>query len=218
VEVVASTEPGAWEREAGSPARLKELWRAGGLNEGQELVFPVGLTASPGGRVAIPDFQLAEVVVVEPDGRWRGPWGRRGKWSGELATPVAANWGRDGRLAVFDVTAPKVLFLADGIPSEEDVPVEGSFTAPIVVSGELPWAGVQPDGATLMQPFPRPIAAAAEPGVREGLLLRLPAGAAVSDTLARVTLRTGPEGWALPGWPRRRSAVGTANPVEPVGG
>ena len=222
VEVVATMGGGAW-GEDDEPARLEELWRAGGLNEGEELVYPVSLAASPEGRLAIADFQLSEVVVVEPDGTWGGPWGRRGEGPGELATPATAAWDRAGRLAVFDIAAPKVLFLRDGGPAAPDVPIERSFTAPIIASGELTWAGVQPDGGVLIQPSPQPAPAPAEAGLRAGLLLRLAAGATVPDTLVRVTLRGLAEGpwWGLPGAPQLLSALGpdgalAVAPAEPI--
>lgn len=198
--------------EAG-PARLVELWRAGGLNEGEELAYPVGLAASADGRVAIPDFQLAEVPVIERDGRWLGSWTRRGPGPGELTSPVAASWSRDGRLAVFDISASKVLFLDDGEPAGDDIPVAPSFTAPVVASGQVPWAGVQPNGGALLQPVARSIPGSGDPGLRSTLLLFLPPGASVADTLARATVRTVPDGpfagWALPGWPRLLAAVGS---------
>lgn len=198
-----------------------ELWRAGGLNEGQELAYPVGVSASPAGRVAIADFQLSEVVVVERDGTWGGPWGRRGRGPGELSTPVATVWDRAGRLAVFDVVAPKVLFLEDGEPVTEDVAVAPAFTAPVVSSGQLVWAGVAPDGATLLQPTPEPGPDPSDPGLRTALLLRLRPGRGAADTLVRTTIRTLPEGrhagWSIPGWPRLLSAVGTDGAVA-VGG
>jgi hypothetical protein len=144
--------------------------------------------------------------------------------------PVAAAWGDDGRLAVFDVVAPKVTHLADatrasesvsaaeGSSAAEDRAVTPAFTAPVVSSGELLWAGVQPSGAALLQAahLPHPdetTTRGATTGRRLALILRLPSGAAAPDTLARGIVRTIPEGrpfagWALPGWPRPVAAVG----------
>ena len=222
VEVAASTGPGVWERE-GEPRTLVELWRAGGLNEEQNLAYPVALSAGPSGHVAIPDFQLSQVIVVGPDGTWLGRWGRRGRGPGELATPVAATWSRDSMLAVFDVVASKVLFLEVGEPAEADLQVDPSFTAPIVASGQLPWAGVQPDGGILVQPKPEPIETS--PGLRAALLLRLGPHTSTPDTLVRAQIRTLSEGrfagWSLPAWPRLIAAIGTdgaiaVNAAEPA--
>lgn len=220
VEVVASAGEGAWAA-AGQSARLVGIWRAGGMNEGEELAYPVGLWASPSGRIAVADFQLGEVVVLEPDGRWRGAWGRRGSGPGEVSVPVAAAWDRAGRLAVFDVVAPKVVFLEEGEPDAGEIGVAPSFTAPIVATGQIGWAGVQPTGGTLLQPPLEPTGDASDPGLRTELLLRLAPGGDAPDTLARALVRTVAEGsyagWALPGWPRLVAAVGADGSVA-VGG
>lgn len=212
VEVAASSGPGVWERE-GERRTLVEIWRAGGLNEGQELAYPVALSAGPSGHVAIPDFQLSEVIVVGPDGTWLGPWGRRGRGPGELATPVAATWSRDGTLAVFDVVASKVLFMEAGEPAGPDLRVDPSFTAAIVASGQLPWAGVQPNGGVLVQPTPEAVTGSPDSGARAALLLRLAPRASTPDTLVRATIRTLSDGrfagWSLPAWPRLIAAIGT---------
>lgn len=210
VEVVANSGSGEWGR---GEARLVELWRAGGVNDGEDLAHPVSMAASPTGRVAIADFQLSEVVVIDRDGTWLGPWGRRGRGPGELDTPVAAGWDRSGRLAVFDVVAPKVVFLEDGDPARPDLQVDPSLTAPIVASGQFDWAGVQPRGDVLLRPTPGLVADAVELGTRAALLVRLRPGASAPDTLARTSIRTladGPlAGWSLPGWPQLVVAVGT---------
>jgi hypothetical protein len=252
IEVVASTGAGVWES-AGAMPHLVELWRAGGLNEGEELALPIHLAVSPTGRAAVPDFGLGEVVVIEPDGRWAGAWGGKGSGPGELAMPVAAAWGADGRLVVFDVVAPKITFLAEvasvavgtsaaesmsateRASEAEDRAITPAFTAPVVSSGELLWAGVQPSGAALLQPAHLPLpdeattrgpasdaaaaptaeraATSAATGRRLALILRLPPGAAAPDTIARGVVRTIPAGrpfagWTLPGWPRPVAAVG----------
>jgi hypothetical protein len=187
--------------------------------------------------------------------------------------PVAAVWGDDGRLAVFDVVAPKIAFLADAkstargttaaggmdVPERmpgaertsaaasesaaEDRAVTPTFTAPVVSSGELLWAGVQPSGAALLQPAHLPIAdeattrgaasdakaatasstadlatgaaatVAAATGRRLALILRLPPGAAAPDTLARGIVRTVPAGRPFAGW----TLPGWPRPVAGVG-
>jgi hypothetical protein len=236
-DVVANSGPGVWES-AGAKPRLVELWRAGGLREGEELAMPIHLAVSPTGRVAVPDFGLGEAVVIEADGSWAGAWGGKGSGPGEVTTPVAAAWEDDGRLAVFDVVAPKVTLLTEGTSAAEDRAVTPAFTAPVVNSGELLWAGVQPSGGALLQPAHLPLpdetttrgqrsdaatasgaataehaAISAATGQRLALILRLPPGAAAPDTIARGVVRTIPAGrpfagWPLPGWPRPVAAVG----------
>jgi hypothetical protein len=86
----------------GSAGRLEELWRVGGTVEGQALAAPAAFVASEGGKLAVVDYRLAEVVVVDGDGGWRGWRERRGQGPGELTMPVAGAWA-GGRLAVFDI-------------------------------------------------------------------------------------------------------------------
>lgn len=219
-EVIVSKGPGIWQRQGLSP-HLQELWRAGGLREAEELAFPVGAVASPSGRLAIADFRLGEVVVLEPDGSWLGPWGTRGDGPGELSFPVAANWDRrDEALAVFDIGKSKVVFLLDGQPVREDVRVSATPVASIVNSGELQWAGVQPSGGVIVQPVP-----SAVPGDvtrRRAAILYIAPGATVEDTLAWNWSPTigGPSDWAslaAPGWPHLMATIGTDGKIV-IGG
>jgi hypothetical protein len=145
--------PGQWERDAVEP-RWVELWRVGGTREGEELAFPIHGTASADGRLAIPDFMLREVVVVDTDGTWSGSWTTPGHGPGEVVTPVAAGWTASGTLVVFDIEGQKVAFLDSTGPVEADLPVDPSSVAPIVASGELPWAGVSAGGLVLLMPTP----------------------------------------------------------------
>lgn len=50
-----------WERR-GASARLVELWRAGGTNEGEALALPIHMAVSQTGWIAIPDSELGEVA------------------------------------------------------------------------------------------------------------------------------------------------------------
>lgn len=207
--VVISAGEGAWSQDRLSP-QLTELWRAGGLREGQELVYPVGLTVSPEGRIAVADFDLAEVVVIEPDGRWLGPWGRRGDGPGELNTPAAVRWGADEVLAVFDLMASKVLFLQDGETAHDDVPVSRDIAAAVFRAGELPWVAVQPDGGIILQPPPSAQNQAGADGGRLDLLLYYAPGAEVPDTLIRSHAPASAlvAGQIGAGWPAPRAALG----------
>lgn len=173
----------------------------------------VGAVASPGGRLAIADFSLGEVVVLEPDGSWLGPWGTRGEGPGELSFPVAANWDQhDESLAIFDIGSAKVVFLLDGKPMREDVRVTTAPLASIVNSGELQWAGVQPSGGVIVQPAPSRVPD--DLSRRRAAILYIAPGATTEDTLVWNWSPTigGPSGWAslaAPGWPRLMAAIGT---------
>lgn len=208
VRATMSSGPGAWEQ-AGITPRLEELWRAGGLREGEELAYPAGLAVSGAGRVAVTDFSLSEVVVIEPDGRWSGPVVRRGQGPGELATPVASTWDAAGNLVIFDLTAAKVLFHGETGPARDDLPVPREMPAAILLAGELPWVAVQPDGGIVIQP---PLRRGADEATedRTFALLRYPAGSAAPDTIGRSILPASADvqGYPAPGWFRLAPAVG----------
>ncbi len=203
---VANRGEGEW---SGRTTSFERLWSAAGLREGEELAYPVGVAASPGGRTAIPDFALGRVVVVGPDGEWSGSWTRQGEGPGEVRRPVAAAWASDARLAIFDIAGPRVVYAVEGEPGPDAVDVDPAFTAPIVAGGALTWAGVRPDGTVLLVPPPaRPEGAGPEARPVQALLALRP-GAESPDTLARVAVPSlEPERHApVPGWPTVLAAV-----------
>jgi hypothetical protein len=203
VETVANTGPGVWARDGVVP-RLVELWRVGGLAEGQHLAFPIGAAAARDGRIAIPDWMLGEVIVVDGDGWWLGSWTRQGRGPGETLRPAAAAWTAGGEIAVFDVEGSRVVFRSEAGAAAPDIPVSPALTAPVKASGELEWVGVDARGTVALAPGPR-----SEPRAPElffTVLLRLPPGAEAPDTVAAVPLPVVREGryrgWSLPGAPR----------------
>lgn len=211
IPVVGNEGPGAWETEARSPA-LVELWRRGGTNEGEELALPISAAASPAGRLAIPDFQLGEITVIEADGTWNASWARQGQGPGEVSMPVAVTWGVDGTLTVFDIGTGKVLSLRDGAAVGEDLSVHPAFFAPLVMGGALHWLGVQPGGAVLLfSPFDltSPLGEGSESGAA---ILRLGPGETLADTISKALFPTvsaaGAHGWPVPGWPQPTAGVG----------
>lgn len=185
VELVTSRGSGVWQERRIRPT-WTELWRVGGSRPGEELAFPASVTASPDGRLAIYDFELAEVAVVSTDGRWEGPWTRRGAGPGELTYPIAASWTPEGDLLIADVMANKVVRLKDGEPVGSDLAVEGSFFGLVHMSGSFEWAAIAPDG-TIFMITPRSMQGSTESGRETSHLLRLPPGAATADTLVRRT-------------------------------
>lgn len=211
IPVAFAAGPGVWEQNGRFPG-LREIWRAGGLRDGEQLAFPVGAVASSKARLAIADFRLAEVVVIEPDGTWLGPWGVRGEGPGEISLPVATMWDRrDETLAVFDFGRAKTVFFKDGDPVRDDVAVTPTPLAPILLSGSLPWAGVQPSGGVLIQlPLTR---VAEDVHLLQTAVLRIAPGAESADTLAaRQIPAVGGSSqyaaFAAPGWPQLVAAVG----------
>jgi hypothetical protein len=216
IVVAANSGTGEWARQ-GRSGRLVELWRVGGTNEGQELAYPSGLVANAQGRLAVVDFQLGQVIVVENDGRWTGPLGGRGGGPGELQTAVAAGWTASGELQVFDLGGSKVVvFGPSGVPIRDD-PVDRSFVQPVWESGGLGWAAVGDDGAVFLQGLP-------EGGRREAAstygaapILRLPSASATPETLVNFEFPVvSPDGWMStlsPGWPQPLAAVGSGGRV-----
>lgn len=207
VEAVANEGPGRWAQDGLSP-RLDELWRRGGTREGEELSLPTFPAVSSGGRLALPDFRLAEATVIEPDGTWAGPWTRSGEGPEEIRSAVAAQWTPDGHLLVFDVVGARVVRLEGDDRVAEVITVERSFTAPIVAGGELLWAGLLPDGSALLVAHDRPT------GSAEDILasvLRLAPRASEPDTVSRARLPAVTvdqvRGWPVPGWPRPLAAT-----------
>ena len=198
--VVTSSGAGLW-AETGREARLSELWRVG-TAPGEDLAFPIGIAPGPGGRIAVPDFSLGEVVVIEPDGTWTGTATRAGEGPGEVRTPIAATWDAAGRLVAFDIIGAKVVFLdGETNAAREDLPVTASLTSPVVESGGLQGALVLPDGTTFVLPGPSGDRAAAGSTPVESVLLRAAPGAAAADTVLRVVVQgVAPEGfdWVVP--------------------
>jgi hypothetical protein len=198
--------------------RYSELWRIGGSHEDEHLGFPLPAAVSDEGRVAIADFQLGDLFIVEANGGWYGSIATRGAGPGELNTPVAAVWDATGGLHVFDIGKPAILSFAADLSYAGEVPVRAGTVADIVAGGELGWAGLQPSGALLLQPGYGAAAGGAE--VRE-TLLRYPPASSTPDTLAvtsfPVVSAANAPTTAVPGWPRLSASVGV-NGRTVVGG
>lgn len=184
--VVVNQGEGRWDA-AGLRAGLEELWRVGGLREGQALSFPADLAASRSGRLAVADFRLGDVVVIDRDGGWLGSWTRRGEGPGEVSRPVAVSWTGDGRLAVFDIEGSRVIWLAGPSEATREVPIDPAFTAPVVASGSLVRSAVAPDGTVYLQPSRSSV-----PGEARALdlLTRFRPTAGVTDTVRVDTVPT----------------------------
>jgi len=203
--VVANRGAGAWAA-AGTTPRLREIWRAGGLEEGRDLGLPISAAVSADGTIAIPDFVLGEVVVVGSDGSWQGWWTRQGDGPGEVRVPVAAAWREDGTLAVFDVAGSKVVFLDEDGPVGDDLRLDGSFTGPVLATGAIDWAGLQEDGTAFLQARD----GAGETGALSVVVTKLAPHGTAPDTLAHreVAGLGAPHLRPVPGWPRPVAAAG----------
>jgi hypothetical protein len=218
VAFTGADDPGAWAREGRGAPRFVELWRAGGLNEGEELAFPLSAAVSRSGRLAIADFLLSEVAVVDADGAWHGRWAQPGKGPGELSKPVAAGWDGNGSVVILDIEGPKMLFVGEEGPTRPDIRLPVEMVTPILVEGSLDWAGAAPDGTALLQPSPHldsAAAAATTTTPARSAVLVAPPDEEGFDTLASATTPTvgGPPPYGAtraPAWPALMAAVGPA--------
>lgn len=178
---------GGWE-ERGLEPELREIWRAGGLEQRQGMVFPVGGSAGPEGRIAIPDFQAGQTFVVAPDGEWLGSWTRQGQGPGEVLRPVAAAWTDDGQLAVFDIQGSKVTWVSGPGEAANELQLDPDFTSPVIASGSLRWAAVGGDGTSWLRPGPSTTGAGEARAA--AVVTRLRPEAGTPDTVLRDTVPT----------------------------
>jgi hypothetical protein len=211
VEVAANRGPGVWQREGRVP-RLVELWRTGGAGDEHVLAFPVAIAAGLDGRIAVTDFQLAEVVVVGADGGWQGAWTRPGGGPGQTRHPVAAAWLGTGDLLVWDIVGGRLVTLSGpGETADDDLILDPAFAGSVLSRGEALAFGLQPVGAPVMA------ATHGAPGLPDGQRLasvvRMRTDGAGSDTLAvvphhAVTVRQYADGLPAPGSARPTFGIG----------
>ena len=219
VAFTPADDPGAWNRAGRSQPRFVELWRAGGLNANEQLAFPLNAAASASGRLAIADWMLQTLVVVEPDGDWT-TWMRPGEGPGELARPGAVVWAGDtDTLAVYDLDNSRIVFAWEGRPARPDLLVLPAFTSSLMAAGEIRWLGVLPDGGVVAAPVPPTNPNADEAYVSAPApILHLAPGSASVDTVGLVQLPTIPRiGLTAPGWPKSVAAVSSGGMLA-VGG
>jgi hypothetical protein len=122
---------------AAAPAQrtvdLKEAWRLGGDEDEDVLLGMVTAGAiGPDGNIYLVDRQLAQVLVVAPDGSLVRTLGRQGDGPGEFNNPHGLFFLPDSRLAVIQGFPSRVTTLKpDGTPAGEikvgGEAVEGGF-------------------------------------------------------------------------------------------
>ncbi len=195
---VANSGVGSWPTELS----WREVWRAGGSEEAEELIFPADVAVSPDGSVAIADWGLAEVVLLDPDGAWLGPVMTRGEGPGEVQAPAAVTWEDANTLLVLDFGTFRLTTLDVASRSATVTAVDPAFLSPVFASGEVTFVALQPDHTVWLE-FPGPI----EDGWEERSFVRWSPASPVNDTVApsraRVLERT-----ILPAWPRSLVGVG----------
>jgi len=196
--VVRNTSVGVW------PAELswREVWRAGGTEEAEELVLPADVAVGPDGSVAIADWGLAEVILLDPDGEWQGPVMTRGEGPGEVQAPAALTWVDANTLLVLDFGTFRLTTLDLASRSATVAAVDPAFMSPVFASGEVTFVALQPDSTVWLE-FPGPV----EDGWEERSFIRWSPENPVNDTVARSRTRV-LERTTLPAWPRSRVGVG----------
>ena len=206
---VTNTSFGEW------PAELswREVWRVGGAKEAEQLIFPADVAVSPDGSVAIADWGLAEVILVDPGGEWQGAVMTRGEGPGEVQAPAAVTWVDANTLLVLDFGAFRLATLELASRSASVTAVDPAFLSPVFASGEVTFVALQPDQTVWLE-FPGPI----EDGWEERPFVRWSPGRAVNDTVMRSRARV-IEGVTLAAWPRSLLGVGAETWVvsEPDG-
>lgn len=121
----AQAAPAAFNLPAAAPAQravdLKEAWRLGGDDDEDVLLGMVtGGVLGPDGNVYLVDRQMAQVLVIAPDGSLVRTLGRQGEGPGEFNNPHGLFFLPDGRLAVIQGFPSRVTTLKpDGTPAGE---------------------------------------------------------------------------------------------------
>ncbi len=197
-QAVTNTSFGSW------PSELswREGWRAGGLNEAEVFVLPADLAVSPNGLVAIADWRLAEVIVVDSNGEWLGAVTSRGEGPGEVQAPVAVTWVDANTLLILDVSAFRMVTLDLASHSASVTPVDPAFMSPVFVAGQVRFVALQPDRTVWLE-FPGPV----EDGWEERSFVRWSPDKPVNDTVMWSRAR-GFAGATLAAWPRSLLGVG----------
>lgn len=202
--VVMNDATGAWEGEVS----LHEVWRVGGLAEGQEFLRPAALAVNEGGRVAVADFGLGEVLLIAPDGRWEGPVATSGEGPGDVQVPVAVAWKGNRRLLVLDLALARITELDVASGASETRRLSQAFVAPVLRRGQIRLAAMQPDGTAWLELPGEDLST----GWETRTYAREPTGAGGMERIVHTAVRVVGEGKyryvSLPGWPRVLLGVG----------
>ena len=164
--------------------------------------MPADLAVSPNGSVAIADWGLAEVIVIDPGGEWQGAVTTRGEGPGEVRAPVAVTWVDANTLLVLDVSAFRITTLDLASHSASATAVDPAFLSPVFAAGQVRFVALQPDRTVWLE-FPGPV----EDGWEERSFVRWSPDKPVNDTVMWSRAR-GFAGATLAAWPRSLLGVG----------
>ncbi|WP_419942642.1 hypothetical protein [Candidatus Palauibacter sp.] len=104
--------------------------------------------------MAIADWGLAEVIVVNPDGEWQGAVMTRGEGPGEVQAPLT--WVDANTLLVLDFGVYRLTTLDLASRSACVTAVDPAFLSPVFMSGEATFVAVQPDQTVWLGSCPEP--------------------------------------------------------------
>lgn len=202
--VVQNSGSGRWNGEVS----FREVWRVGGLIEGQEFVQPAALAVSGTGQVAVADFGLAEVILIGTDGSWEGAVAVRGEGPGEVQAPVALTWTGEGRLLIVDIGLSRVVELDPVSMQATTTPIRPDLVAPVLRGGQVHLAAIQPDGTTWLELPGDDVST----GWDRRTFVRSVPGDTLMEEIAHSAVRvigTGKYRYLpIPGWPRTLLGVG----------
>jgi hypothetical protein len=137
---------------------LREAWRRGGLQLGEELARPDIPAIDRLGRVVMSDWGLGEVLAIGENGEWLGPVVFWGGGPEEVGLPVAVQWGEDGSLLFMDFERRQISRRSDvtGEVLEAYQIPEGIFRW-VYLAGEVHWGWISlsPSGDLLLAPRAR---------------------------------------------------------------
>lgn len=115
------------------------------------LVRPADVAVGPDGSVAVADWGLAEVILLGPDGVWRGAVTTSGEGPGEVQAPVAVTWVDANTLLILDVSAFRMVTLDLASRSASVTPVDPAFLSPVFAAGQVRFVALQSPGDSLAQ-------------------------------------------------------------------
>jgi hypothetical protein len=194
-DVAYSTEPGSF-------LTLDSVWK---FQPANPLQFPVSVTVSDEGTLAVLDFATGDVGVITPDGASAGPW----LGTDQVQSPFALNW-RDGSLVVFDAMGEKVVWSSSGVSIREERLPRGSVES-LVQGAGASWAGVLSDGTILLQPLIQPDMDRPDVSWQKSSVYKISPANGEARRIVELEVRTLAPGMGsgipAPGWPFPRLAA-----------
>jgi hypothetical protein len=124
-----------------STFKLNELWRVGGDDDSDDVIFGVlnDMATDGAGNIYLLDSQLNEVLIYSPSGEYLRSIGRAGEGPGEFRMPRALFIAEDNRVAVLQMMPGKIIMLTP------DGDAAGNHPTP-ETDGVMMFTGARPAG------------------------------------------------------------------------